>query len=243
MNETPSCGLIVDCNKVSCLNCTRRPLSLLDDLLPEELIILEQGKYSQTYKAGETLFHAGEEPEGLVCLHTGKVKITKNGLFKTSQIVSLKRPVDFIGLDALVLEKKHDTTAIVLEDSIVCVLAKSKFLKILKSNVGLSLKVMRVLANELRLADDRMLNLTQKHMRARMADALLLLYDEYGTLSDNNTLSAQFKRADLAAMANMTSANAIRILSLFVKEMLIETDKRQIKIINFESLKRISQLG
>ena len=243
MNEITTCELIEECGQTSCINCTKRPLSLLDDLQPEELNILEQGKYSQIYKAGDILFQEGDEPKGLICLHTGKVKITKNGLFEAPLIVSLKRPVDFIGLDALVLEKKHDTTATVLEDSKVCVLKKSKFLKILNSNVGLSLKVMRLLANQLRLADDRMLKLTQKHMRARMADALLLLYSEYGTLSDNNTLNVQLKRADLAAMANMTPANAIRVLSLFVKEGLIETNKRQIKINNIQSLRQISQLG
>lgn len=228
---------------ISCLNCTRRPLSLLDDLLPEELSILEQGRYSKTYKAGEVLFQEGEDAKGLICLHTGKIKITKEGLLENALIVALKSPVDFIGLDALVLEKKYDTTATALEDTVVCILKTAHFSKVIKSSIGLSLKVTRLLAGELRQADTRMLNLTQKHMRARMADALLLLYNKYGTLTDNMTLKVELKRADLAAMANMTVANAIRVLSLFSKEMLIETHKRQIKIKDMEALSRVGQLG
>jgi len=243
MNDIFPCKLNTEEGKYSCLNCKRRPLSLLDDLLNEELSILEQDRYSKTYKAGEVLFQEGEDAKGLICLHTGKVKITKAGLFENALIVALKKPVDFIGLDALVLEKKYDTTATALEDTIVCILKTAHFLKVIKSNIGLSLKVTRLLASELRQADTRMLNLTQKHMRARMADALLLLYDEYGTLADNKTLNVKLKRADLAAMANMTVANAIRVLSLFTKEMLIETNKRQIKIKNMEGLNRVGQLG
>ena len=51
------------------------------------------------------------------------------------------------------------------------------------------------------------------------------------------------KRADMAALANMTQANAIRILSDFSKENLLEIEKREIKILQLERLQKISQLG
>lgn len=235
--------LLTSCGQENCLNCKRRPLSLLDDLNANDLAILERNRTSRVFKAGEIIFQEGEHPNGLLCLHTGKVKITKSGLLETSVVVALKRPVDFIGLKALILEGDYDSTATALEDSSICILDKTSFLKVLKSNVDLSLKVMRLLAHELSTANDRMLNLTQKHMRGRLADALLLLLKEYGTLEDQVTMNIELKRADLAAMANMTPANAIRILSVFVKENLVETHKRQIVIKNLEALKEVSQLG
>lgn len=227
----------------SCMNCFVKQLSLLDGLSMEELAILEKDRSARVYKAGEVIFKEGEALKGLLCLHTGKVKTTKLGLFENDPIFALKKPVDFIGLEALFLEKNHAYTATALEDSVICILEKHSFMQVVKGNVELSIKVIRLLARELEEADQRMLTLTQKHLRGRLADALLLLQKEYGTLSDEATLDIQLKRADLAALANMTSANAIRILSFFVKEDLIETNRRQIKIKNFDGLTKLSQLG
>src|SRR5690606_11024652 len=91
--------------------------------------------------------------------------------------------------------------------------------------------------------DTRMVNLTQKHVRAPLAHALLLVKEIYGTWTDQETLNAPLKRSDLAALSNMTTANAIRILSSFSKENLIELDKRNIKIKNLKALQDISVFG
>ena len=85
-----------------------------------------------------------------------------------------------------------------------------------------------------------MINLTQKHIRARLADALLLVHDIYGISPDDGALNVLLKRADLAALANMATANAIRILSSFAKENLIGIRGRKIKINNLKALKEIS---
>ncbi|HHB52822.1 MAG TPA: Crp/Fnr family transcriptional regulator [Saprospiraceae bacterium] len=102
---------------------------------------------------------------------------------------------------------------------------------------------MALLAEKNIESNKRMLVLTQKHLRGRLADALLLLHKQYGCQTDNKTLNVQLKRAELAALANMTTANAIRVLSVFAKEQLIETNKRNISILNIEGLIRVSQLG
>ena len=102
---------------------------------------------------------------------------------------------------------------------------------------------MALLAKKTTTANERMLVLTQKHLRGRLADALLLLQKEYGFTDDNKTLNVQLKRAELAALANMTPANAIRILSVFAKEDLIETNRRKIIIKDLKGLEKISQLG
>ena len=78
---------------------------------------------------------------------------------------------------------------------------------------------------------------------ARMADALFWLLDTYGTLPDDATLAVDLKRSDLAALSNMTTANAIRILSAFAKEDLIKTDHRKIMIRNRRGLQEVSLLG
>lgn len=91
--------------------------------------------------------------------------------------------------------------------------------------------------------DNRLINLTQKHILVRLADALILINDIYGTNSDTGNLNVSLKRSDLAALASMTVANTIKILSSLVKEKLIEVNKRNIKIKNLKGLKELSVFG
>ena len=117
------------------------------------------------------------------------------------------------------------------------------FFKVIDNNSRLAFKIIRFFADELDQTERRMISLAQKHIRARLADALLLVYDIYGINMDDSVLNVGLKRADLAALANMTTANAIRVLSSFAKENLIEINRRKIKLINLQALKEISVYG
>ena len=83
----------------------------------------------------------------------------------------------------------------------------------------------------------------QKHIRGRLAEALLFLKECYGLEEDGYTLSIYMSREDLANLSNMTTSNAIRTLSAFAAEKLIVIDGRKIKIIQEKELERISKLG
>ena len=60
---------------------------------------------------------------------------------------------------------------------------------------------------------------------------------------DNQTISARFSRADLADLSNMTTSNAIRTLSAFSSENILEVNGRKIKILDEDQLKKISKIG
>ena len=92
-------------------------------------------------------------------------------------------------------------------------------------------------------ADTKIVNLTQKHIRGRLAEALLLLAENYGLEDDGATLKIYMSREDLANLSNMTTSNAIRTLSNFVNEKLLVVDGRRIKIINEPQLRKISKFG
>lgn len=71
---------------------------------------------------------------------------------------------------------------------------------------------------DLGMSDTRTVNLTQKHIRGRLAESLLMLKDNYGMEEDGITLSIYMAREDLANLSNMTTSNAIRTLSCFADE-------------------------
>ena len=87
------------------------------------------------------------------------------------------------------------------------------------------------------------MNLTQKHIRGRLAESLLFLKDSYGLEEDGATISIYLSREDLANLSNMTSSNAIRTLSSFASERIIAMDGRKIKLIDEDQLRKISRMG
>ena len=111
------------------------------------------------------------------------------------------------------------------------------------TNNKLAMFFIKQLAVEVGLSDQRTINLTQKHIRGRLAESLIFLRDNYGLEEDGATLSIYLSREDLASMSNMTTSNAIRTLSTFAKENIIAIDGKKIKIIDNEVLERINNIG
>ena len=225
------------------MTCIKKNHSLLNDLDYEELAILNSNKYKVDYKAGEVICKTGTKPLGLICLYEGKVKITRTALNGNEQIVALKKPVDFIGFRTLMKGDTFLNCAIALEDCSVCILDKKDFFKVVSNNSDLAFKIIQFFTNELEDMERRMVNIAQKHIRARLADALLLIYDIYGISLADGILNVRLKRSELAALAYMTTANSIRVLSSFAKENLIEVNQRKIKINNMQALRQISDYG
>lgn len=224
----------------SCLYCTKRSNSLLNDLSNNELKILNSNKYEVSYKSGEIICREGTKPFGLICLNKGKVKIVRRGINGKEQIVGLKKAVDFIGFKALIGGGSCLSSATTLEDSNICVIEKKDFFKVIEKNNKLAFKIMKSLALDLVRSDGRLVNLAHKHVRARLAEALIMINDIYGTNTSTGNLNVTLKRSDLAGLSNMTTPNAIRILSSFNKENLVDVNRQYIKINRLKVLKDIS---
>ena len=69
---------------------------------------------------------------------------------------------------------------------------------LVKQNNRLAYFFIKELAMDLGMSDTRTVNLTQKHIRGRLAESLLMLKDNYGMEEDGITLSIYMAREDLA---------------------------------------------
>lgn len=111
---------------------------------------------------------------------------------------------------------------------------------VVSQNNDLAMFFIRQLSVDLGIADERTVNLTQKHIRGRLAE-LRCSGRKLRPEEDGSTLSIYLSREDLANLSNMTTSNAIRTLSQFATERLITIDGRKIKIIEEEKLKKNKQ--
>ena len=197
----------------------------------------------QTFKENQFIYAEGDEPEYLWCLLKGKVKKTKEGVGGRVQILRLIRPVQYFGYRAYFAKEPYVSSASAFEPSTLGAIPLDLVREMIDNNRELAWFFIRELSRNLGGSDTRIVNLTQKHIRGRLAEALMVLRENYGYEEDEATLKIYMSREDLANLSNMTTANAIRTLSTFVEERLITVDGRRIKIINEPQLRKISKFG
>jgi len=212
-------------------------------LSPEEKEDLQNHITLAYYKKNEFIFKEGEKPTGFQFLLDGKVIIYKEGVGGREQIIRMTKPLGLIGYRALLADELHNGSAIALEDSTVGVISYEYLHNKLLKNSDFAFKVIEKLARELGFSNSRTVTLTQKHIRGRLAESLLLLKEKYGWENDGATLKVYLSREDIANLSNMTTSNAIRTLSTFAGEKVIAIDGRKIRILDIHKLEKISKLG
>lgn len=222
-------------------------IAAIDDmwqlLTDEQRELVGQHLEARRYKKNQVIYAEGETPSHLLCLLEGKVKIYRDGVGGRSQIMRVIKPVEYFGYRAYFAGGSFVTAAAAFENSVICTIPMSLIVRLVQDNNQLAMFFIKLLAIDLGISDERTVNLTQKHIRGRLAESLLFLKETYGLEEDGATISIFLSREDLANLSNMTTSNAIRTLSIFASEKLIAIDGRKIKIMNEEELKKISRIG
>jgi CRP-like cAMP-binding protein len=151
--------------------------------------------------------------------------------------------VQYFGYRAYFAKEKYNSSAAAFEASTVGTVPMTLVTELINENSKLGWFFIHELSRTLGGSDTKIVNLTQKHIRGRLAEALMVLCDHYGYEDDNMTLRIYMAREDLANLSNMTTSNAIRTLSGFVTERLITVDGRKICILDEPQLRKISKYG
>lgn len=212
-------------------------------LSPDEKRIVTDNLQIQSFKKNQLIYAEGDEPEYLWMLFKGKVKKTKEGVGGRVQILRLIRPVQYFGYRAFFAGEPYVSSASAFEPSVLGCVPLHIVKELINNNINLAWFFIHELSRNLGGSDTKIVNLTQKHIRGRLAEALIVLLDNYGYEDDNCTLRIYMAREDLANLSNMTTSNAIRTLSTFVSEKILTVDGRRIKIINEPQLRKISKFG
>ncbi|WP_302429097.1 Crp/Fnr family transcriptional regulator [uncultured Prevotella sp.] len=220
-----SIAQIWHCTDVYCVNTIQKNLTV------------------RSFKRNELIYQENETPTHILFLVNGMAKIIKECGMGRSQIVRIIKEQSFIGFRAFFAHECNSTSAVALEDSTVAALPLDTMVELIELNHGITNYFISELATKLGETDSRFVTLTQKHIRGRLAETIIALKANYGIENDGKTLNVIMNRYDLASLSNMSTSNAIRTLSSFATEGLIEISGRKIRILNEEELAKISRLG
>ena len=223
-------------NHPECQYCQTRFKSVFCDLNEEELCALNTSKGCRTYTKGQVIFNEGAYPHGLFCINEGKAKLSKPGYTGREQIVRLAKDGDILGYRALLSGETYNCSAVALEDSSICFIPKNTFSELVTKNSNLAFELMKLLSVDLKNAENKLLNLAQKPVRERLAEALLFLKETYHFEIDGATLNVILSREEIANIVGTATEVVIRLLSEFKKDKMIAFVGKKIKILNYKEL-------
>jgi len=221
-----------------CEQCITRQFNSLKSLTKEELVRISACKTSKTIKKGALIFNEGENVNGIYCVRDGVCKLTKLSANGRDQIVKLAIKGNLIGQRSLVSHEVTNLSAVALNTMHVCFIPKHEIMTDLRENSNFSLDLLQYLAKDLKKSDNVIVNMAQKSVKQRLAEALIYIYTAFET-SDEGMLSVILSREDYANLVGTATESAIRILSQFKKDGLISTKGKEIKIEDLEGLKRV----
>lgn len=219
---------------VSCSTCGARKSSLFGSFCDHDVSSVDSVKVCSFYKKNQPLFIEGSFPRGVYCLNQGKVKVFARGDEGKEQIIHIAKEGEIIGFRAMFSGDPYRVSATTLEECNICFIAKEEFLDMIDNNTSLRNGIIKELSKEL---GDRALfitNMAQKSVRERLAFALLLLGDIYGSDPINLT------REDMANFVGTATETLIRLLKDFKEEGVIEIHTRKLEILDREKLFKIS---
>ena len=191
----------------------------------------------------DVLYREGSSPQHLYYLLQGKVTMRREGIGGQVRIIRMVEPNTIFGYSAALEGCNHKMTATVSSDALILCIPINLMFYFIMENSDFAMLFLKDLSVLLGLSIDKMMSLTQKHVRGRLAETLLSLKDKYGMDEDGQTLSIYLSREEIAQMSNMTTSNAIRTLSAFAQEGLISFVEKRIKFNDTEALQLISDRG
>ncbi|MFY0252986.1 Crp/Fnr family transcriptional regulator [Chitinophaga sp. 30R24] len=226
----------------SCQHCKDRFSSIFCKAEACNLEQISAAKVCAVYRKGQVIFHEGAYPFGVYCVNDGKIKLSHSGDDGREQIIRLIRDGDIMGYKALLSNERYTATATALEDSSICFIPKDLFLNILQKDASLSFEMMRILSSELRKAELKITHLAQKPVRERLAETLLFIKETYGLEEDGQTLSVRLSREEIANLVGTATESAIRLLSEFKKDGMIELEGKKIRMLDMPEIIRTANL-
>ncbi len=185
----------------------------------------------------QTLYQEGKRPRYLYYLVKGKVKAVKTHEDGKEYITDLLSEGDFIGYPALIEDKNYDDSAIVLEEAEVLQIPKDDFMHMIYGDISIATKFIRIITQNVKDKEQRLLSLAYSSLRKRVARALVDIHGKFNTEGENKPI--EISREDIAHYVGTATESLIRTLSDFKGEKLIEIKEGKISISNIEKLRNL----
>ena len=223
----------------SCETCTRRWKNF-QHLTKEELNLVNDNRYEATFKPGEIILKQGSPSSNALFMASGMAKTYIEGINGKNFILNIALPGSLILGPGAYVNSRQTYTVAAITTVQACFINFDIFRQIVRTNGSFAEGLLEDISAKSLGSLTSMVNLSQKKMHGRLADALLYFSD---VVFKSDEYEMIFSRQELGEMTNMAKECVVRILKELEDSGVIYSDSSKIKILDREKLLQISLKG
>ena len=218
--------------------------SALFAALPDgERAALDERTTQRVYEKDEYIFFEGDPGEWLVFVAKGRVKMIKHSESGRETILSTFGPGQIVGEVGVLVGEEYPATAQALEPTVTLNLRREDYVELVRTHPDLAWALIRELGRRLQRSHETIRSLAVEKVERRIARVLLRMASTAGKRLENGAveITLPLSRQDIADMAGTVMETAIRTLSKFQRQGLVETREGHIVLLEPHQLVAIAE--
>lgn len=210
-------------------------INLFEDLPMDDLKMIDAMAPMHTIPPGTIIVDSSEGQKNLYLLKKGRVR-----LFKTSEdgkqlTLGLLGKGNIFGETESISTGSEAAAVEALEETLVCVLSKVDFDALLLKWPAVAVKMVAILSQRLREAEELVENLAFRDVRYRVLYLLTKLARQFGTVPATSApgfvqLDLRLSHQDLAHMIGSTRESVSMVLGQLAREGIVITGRKHIAV-------------
>jgi CRP-like cAMP-binding protein len=226
-------------SRIGCVNCDLKSKAV-ESLSTDELGMMDENCAEVICKPGEYIIKEGTLSSHIAYLKSGLAKIHMKGPNGDDQILKIVSVGSYIGIQTILTDKIHRYSASALKDCNVCYIDISLFKSLIKKNNEFAFELILYLCTDELTYFERFVNLSQKQVNGRLADALIYFS---GLEGNSNQFQLPLSRIDLAALIGARRESVARAMKEFIDTGIVRIEGKKVEVTNKEMLDLISKNG
>jgi CRP/FNR family transcriptional regulator len=223
----------------NCENCTKRWKNF-KHLTKTELQTINENRYEATFKPGEIMLKQGSPTSNALFMSGGLAKTYIEGINGKNFITGIALPGRLILGPGAYVNSRHTYSVSAITAVHACFISFDIFRQIVRVNGAFAESLLEDISAKSQKTMIHMVNLAQKRMSGRLAEALLYFADEVFKSDEYDMI---LSRQELGEMTTMAKECVVRILKELEDSKVIYSDSSKIKILDRKKLIEISEKG
>jgi CRP-like cAMP-binding protein len=214
-------------------------VDLLKDLLPHELVEIEELCRFKTFRAGTQVFDRQADTRDVFFVVRGRVRIVNYSMSGREITLDDIGPGGHFGELAAIDSQPRSAAVLAVEDSLIVALPQRHFIEALEKYPSIAIRVMKRLARMVRASTERIMDLSTLAANNRVQAELLRQARD--TVKDDNTavITPIPVHSDIASRVSTTRETVARVLSDLTRQGILERTRDSLVIRDVERLEEM----
>jgi CRP/FNR family transcriptional regulator len=218
-----------------------RTAPVFRDLSNDDRHVLARIGQAKMYRKGDIVFREGDDADHLYTVLRGKVKIYKTTPSGKEILLALLGPGAPVGAVAVYHGVPFPASAMAFEDAVLISIPAARYFELLQEEHAFVRRLVGAMTHRLMELNQRFPELAGGNVESRFARFFLKLSEQLGRRSQGGVfVPLHFSRQDLADFTGTTIETAIRIMSRWGKDGLVQTGEEGFLIQDTEKLERLA---